>query len=111
MDMINKDGKRVKPTMEAFQSAAGHADFSHVQDFYLILTDQPGADSWPITAATYMLMRKDYSADKNKEVLKFLDWCLHDGQEDAKKLDYVPFPDSVVKQIEASWTTELHAWP
>jgi phosphate transport system substrate-binding protein len=110
-DMINNAGSRVKPTMEAFQTAAENADFSKVQDFYLILTDQPGAKSWPITAATYMLMRKDYPADKNKEVLKFLDWALHDGQADAEKLDYVPFPASVVKQIEASWSSQLHVSP
>jgi phosphate transport system substrate-binding protein len=107
MDMINSAGKRVVPTMAAFQAAAGNADFSHVKDFYLILTNQPGARSWPITAATYMLMRKDYPADKNAEVLKFLDWALRDGQADSKKLDYVPFPDSVVKQIEASWTASF----
>ncbi len=111
MDMVNADGKRVTPTMSAFQSAAANADFSKVQDFYLILTDQPGAASWPITAATYMLMRKDYAVDRNKSVLKFLDWALKDGQEDSKKLDYVPFPDAVVNQIEGSWTSELHAWP
>ena len=109
MDMINKDGKRVAPTMAAFQSAAGHADFSKVQDFYLILTDQPGAQSWPITAATYMLMRKDYAADKNKQVLTFLDYALHDGQAASKKLDYVPFPEDVVKRIEASWTQSFGA--
>ena len=109
MDMVNKDGKRVAPTMAAFQSAAGHADFSKVQDFYLILTDQPGAQSWPITAATYMLMRKDYAADKNKQVLTFLDYALHDGQAASKKLDYVPFPEDVVKRIEASWTQSFGA--
>jgi phosphate transport system substrate-binding protein len=106
-DMINADGVRVKPTMEGFQTAAANADFSKVQDFYLILTNQPGAKSWPITAATYMLMRKDYAADKNHEVLKFLDWAFHDGQADAEKLDYVPFPDAVVKQIEASWAAQF----
>jgi phosphate transport system substrate-binding protein len=110
-DMINAAGKRVKPTMEAFQSAAANADFSKVQDFYEILTNQPGAQSWPITAATYMLMRSDYPADKNKSVLKFLDWALKDGQGDARQLDYVPMPDGVVKQIEASWATNLHATP
>jgi phosphate transport system substrate-binding protein len=110
-DMINATGARVKPTMAAFQSAAANADFSKVQDFYEILTNQPGAQSWPITAATYMLMRKDYPADKNKEILKFLDWALHDGQADAEKLDYVPFPDAVIKQIEASWASELHVSP
>lgn len=110
-DMVNREGKRVKPTMEAFQSAAANADFSKVQDFYLILTDQPGANSWPIVAATYMLMRNDYPADKNRAILKFLDFGLHDGAADATKLDYVPFPESVVKQIESSWTAQLHAWP
>ncbi|MDE2133958.1 MAG: phosphate ABC transporter substrate-binding protein PstS [Alphaproteobacteria bacterium] len=111
MDMINAAGARVKPTMEAFQTAAANADFTKVQDFYLILTDQPGAGSWPITAATYMLMRKDYPAARNHDVLVFLDWALKGGQADSKKLDYVPFPDAVVKQIEESWTSELHAWP
>jgi phosphate transport system substrate-binding protein len=110
-DMINASGARVTPNMEAFQAAVVNADFSKVKDFYLILTNQPGAGSWPITAATYMLMRSDYPADKNKSVLKFLDWALKDGQADSRKLDYVPFPDPVVKQIEASWTANLKAWP
>jgi len=110
-DMINSDGKRIAPSMEAFQTAASNADFSKVKDFYLILTNQPGAASWPITAATYMLMRSDYPADKNKAVLKFLDYALRHGQDDAKKLDYVPFPDSVVKQIEASWAMTLKVSP
>ncbi|MBU6444532.1 MAG: phosphate ABC transporter substrate-binding protein PstS [Alphaproteobacteria bacterium] len=107
MDMINHDGKRLAPSMEAFQQAAGHADFKGTQDFYLILTDQPGAKSWPITAATYMLMRKDYAMDKNNQVLKFLDYALHDGQAASRKLDYVPFPENIVKQIEASWTASF----
>ncbi|HZD91880.1 MAG TPA: phosphate ABC transporter substrate-binding protein PstS [Pseudolabrys sp.] len=110
-DMVNKDGKRLKPTMGAFQSAAGHADFSKVKDFYLILTNQPGAKSWPITAATYMLMRTDYDAAKNHKVLKFLDWALRHGQPEAKALDYVPLPDSVIHQIEAFWAKQLGgAW-
>ena len=109
-DMINAAGQRVQPTMEAFQSAAANADFSKVQDFYLILTNQSGAQSWPITAATYMLMRNDYPADKNKDILKFLDWALwRRSGGTSRKIDYVPFPDAVVKQIEASWTTQLKA--
>jgi phosphate transport system substrate-binding protein len=110
-DMINADGKRIVPTMAAFQAAAANADFSKVQDFYLILTNQPGATSWPITAATYMLMRSDYPAQQNKEVLQFLDYALRDGAGAAEKLDYVPFPDTVVKQIEASWKETLHTSP
>ena len=110
-DMVNAAGKRVRPSMEAFQSAASNADFSKVQDFYEILTNQPGAASWPITAATYMLLRADYPADKNKSILKFLDWALKNGEADAKKLDYVPLPDGVVKQIEASWAKTLKVTP
>ena len=105
--MVNKDGKTIEPTMGAFQAAAANADFTKVQDFYLILTDQPGAASWPITAATYMLMRKDADVGHNETVLKFMDWCLSKGQDQASKLDYVPLPDPVVKQIEASWATQL----
>ncbi|HTP83630.1 MAG TPA: phosphate ABC transporter substrate-binding protein PstS, partial [Alphaproteobacteria bacterium] len=106
-DMVNKETKRVAPTMAAFQAAAANADFSKVENFYLVLTDQPGAASWPITAATYMLMRKDYDAAQNKQVLQFLDWCLRNGQDQAKALDYVPMPDNVIKQIEASWAKNL----
>lgn len=111
VDLINSAGKRVKPTMEAFESAAAHADFTKVQDFRLILTNQPGAKSWPITAATFMLMRTDLEPAKNHDILKFLDYALREGQADAKKLDYVPFPDATIKQIEASWTANLKAWP
>jgi phosphate transport system substrate-binding protein len=106
-DLINAAGKRVAPTLAAFQSAANNADFTKVQDFYLILTNQPGEASWPIVAATYMLLRPDYGPAKNKEVLQFLDYGLTEGAAASVKLDYIPFPDAVVKQIEASWKTTL----
>ena len=97
--------------MGAFQAAAANADFTKVKDFYLILTNQPGEKSWPITAATYMLLRKDSPPDQNRLALKFLDWALKDGQAQAKALDYVPLPDPVVKQIEAAWAKEIpDAW-
>jgi len=109
--MINAAGQRVQPAVEAFQAAAANADFSKVQDFYEILTNQPGAKSWPITAATYMLMRADYPQAKNKSVVKFLDWAMKSGQDDAKKLNYVPMPDNVIKLIEASWSKTLKVQP
>jgi phosphate transport system substrate-binding protein len=105
--MVNKNGKTLDPTMAAFQAAAGNADFTKVKDFYLILTDQPGDQSWPITAATYMLMRKDYPAERNQAVLTFLDWCLKNGQKQAEALAYVPMPEAVVKQIETAWNQQL----
>jgi phosphate transport system substrate-binding protein len=110
-EMVNKSGKRLAPTMEAFQAAAANADFTKVKDFYLILTDQAGDKSWPITAATYMLLRKDSAPDQNHLALKFLDWALKKGQDQAKALDYVPLPDDVVKQIEDHWSKEIpSAW-
>jgi phosphate transport system substrate-binding protein len=110
-DMVNQAGKRITPAMEAFAAAAANADFTNVQDFYLILTNQPGDKSWPITAATYMLLRKDSPPDQNHLILKFLDWALKKGQAQATALDYVPMPDAVVKQIEDTWTKEIpDAW-
>jgi phosphate transport system substrate-binding protein len=110
-EMINKAGKQVAPTMEAFQGAAGNADFASAQDFYLILTDQPGEKSWPITAATYMLLRKDSPAAQNHLALKFLNWAFKDGQAQAKVLGYVPLPENVVRLIETYWSKQLgDAW-
>lgn len=105
--MVNRAGKVLQPAMPAFEAAAAHADFAQVKDFYLILTDQPGDESWPITAATYMLMRKDAAPAQNEAVLKFMDWALTRGQGEARALDYVPLPGSVVKAIEASWAATL----
>jgi len=105
--MVNGDGKTVSPDLKSFQAAAANADFGKVQDFYLILTDQSGADVWPITAGTYMLMRKDYPVAQNTDVLKFFDWFLTKGQDAAQKLDYVPLPESTVKEIQAYWKKQL----
>ncbi len=110
-DMINSAGKRVAPVMSAFQSAGANADFSKVQDYYLVLTDQPGDASWPVTGTTWVIMRTDYDAARNQNVVKFFDWCLRHGQAQAESLDYVPLPDNVVSQIEASWKTTLKVSP
>lgn len=105
--MKNEAGRVVSPNMASFQAAAGNADFGKVKDFYLILTNQPGANSWPITAATYILMRKDAPKASNEQVLHFVDWFLTKGQPQAKALDYVPLPSSTVSQIKAYWKHEL----
>jgi len=105
--MINHDGKTVSPDLKSFSAASANADFSKVQDFYLILTDQPGAETWPISAGTYMLMRKDYPLAQNTDVLKFFDWFLTKGQSAAEKLDYVPLPEKTVALIQGYWKKEL----
>ncbi len=105
--MINHDGKTVSPTMATFSSAAANADWEHAPGFYQILTDQPGAESWPITASTFVLMHKDpKDPAASAEALKFFGWAFKNGTQAAEALDYIPIPAKVVsligKQIGAS---------
>jgi phosphate transport system substrate-binding protein len=106
--MVNTDGKTVAPNLDSFSAAAAGADFGAVKDFYLILTNQPGAGSWPITGATWILMRRDSAKETNAAVMKFIGWFLKEGQEQAKALDYVPLPPVTVDQIHGYWTKELN---
>ena len=104
----NHDGHYVAPTSENFQAAAAGADWEHAPGFYMVLTDQPGKNSWPITGATFILVYK--SQDKpevGQEVLKFFDWSYRHGGEMAEKLDYVPMPEKVVKLVEETWAKEI----
>jgi phosphate transport system substrate-binding protein len=102
--LINKDGKAVSPVKEAFQAAAANADWTSAPGMGIILTDEPGAASWPITNPTFILMHKK-AADvaAAKEALKFFDWAYANGDKMAEDLDYVPLPDSVVALIKKSW--------
>jgi phosphate transport system substrate-binding protein len=107
-DMINKDGKRVVPEAESFKAAAANADWANAPGFYQILTDQPGAKSWPIAGATFILMHKapeDPAAAS--EALKFFAWAYDKGDKAAEELDYVPLPDSVVALIKKTWAAEI----
>lgn len=100
----NKDHQFVNPEIKTFQAAAANADWTKAPDFFLLLTDQPGKDSWPITGATFILMHKRQTKpDVAREALNFFDWCYHNGDQLAEQLDYVPMPDSVVKLVEQSW--------
>ncbi|HUO91189.1 MAG TPA: phosphate ABC transporter substrate-binding protein PstS [Rhizomicrobium sp.] len=104
--MVNKDGKTVEPTLATFGAAAAHADWNAAaqNNFYIILVDEPGADSWPITATTYILMYKQPSDPAaSADVLKFFKWAYANGDDMAKSLVYVPLPDNAVQAIENSW--------
>ena len=92
--MVNKDGKIVAPTSESFQAAAANADWAKAPGFYQILTDEPGAKSWPITAATFILLPKQpQDAAAAAEALKFFGWAFAKGGKAAEELDYIPMPD------------------
>jgi phosphate transport system substrate-binding protein len=110
VQMENKSGKWVSPSLESFAAAADHADWSKAPGFYLMLTDQPGDDTWPISGATFILFHKQQaSADTALEVLKFFDWCYQNGAATAKKLDYVPIPANVTKVVRESWAKNVRA--
>ena len=107
-DLINKDGKRVSPTLKSFQAAAANADWANAPGFVQILTDQKGAESWPITAATFILVYGN-PADKaaTGDALKFFAWAFEKGDAMAEELDYIPMPNNVVQLIKASWAKDV----
>jgi len=106
--MVNRDGHVVSATPEAVMAAAAGADWSHAPGMYMILTDAPGAKSWPIAGATFILMHKTQAKPENaKEVLKFFEWSYANGDGMASDLDYIPMPDSVVKIIQGNWKSQI----
>jgi phosphate transport system substrate-binding protein len=106
--MQNKAGAFVQPTEAAFAAAAARADWAHAPGYYLILVDQPGAASWPIAGATFILMHKQQAnTAKGREVLKFFDWAYRSGDAQASQLDYVPLPAAVKGQIRATWAGQI----
>jgi phosphate transport system substrate-binding protein len=106
--LVNKAGKTIQPTTEAFQAAASNADWANAPGYFLILTDQPGDKSWPIVASTFVLMQKE-ATDKaaSQEALKFFKYAFEKGDKSAEELDYIPMPDSVVKLIEKTWNSDI----
>jgi phosphate transport system substrate-binding protein len=104
----NRDGHFVSPSTASFKAAAAGADWSKAPGMYLILTDAPGAQSWPIAGATFILMHQTQDKpERAREVLKFFSWAYAKGGAMAERLDYVPMPESVVKLIQASWKAKL----
>ena len=103
--MLNRDGKTVKADDLTFAAAAEKADWMSAPGFGANLNNQAGPNAWPITSATFILMQKTAADGKRSgEALKFFRWALNNGQKLATDLDYVPLPNTLVKQIEASWS-------
>ncbi len=104
----NAAGNFVNPSDDTFQAAADSADWANAKDFYLVMTNAPGDQAWPITATNFILVRKQ---PKNvagaKATQEFFRWVYKNGDAQAKQLDYVPLPDALVRQIETYWTQNL----
>ncbi len=106
--MKNKDGNYVAPESKAFQASAANADWAKAPGYHLLLTEQPGKDSWPISGATFILMyKKQEKPDIAKQVLDFFAWSYKNGGQLAEGLDYVPMPEKVVDLVEGTWKSEI----
>lgn len=104
----NRAGNYVKPNTASFQAAAANANWKDAPGFYMVLTDQPGKASWPITGASFILVYKNQKQPETaKDVLKFFDWSYHHGGKLAEQLDYVPMPTQVVSLVEKTWQQKI----
>ena len=107
---VNSAGKTVAPSLDSFAAAASNADWVNAKNFNLIITNQPGDESWPIAASTWIIVySKPDDPAATGEALKFFDWAYKNGKEAAAALDYVAIPDNVVAVIEKSWETIVDA--
>ena len=106
--LVNREGKSVAPTAESFMAAAANADWEGTPGFGVVLTNESGADSWPLAGATFILMHKQpQDAVASRAALKFFDWAYSKGDKMAQDLDYVPMPDKVVGAIKKSWMAQI----
>ena len=106
--MINKDGQVVTPGDDSFKAAAAGADWNSVPGMGVVLTDQRGKASWPMTGASFILIHKvQEKPESGKEVLKFFEWSFKNGTKMAEELDYVPMPDPVIKIIQSVWKSQI----
>ncbi|KAB7765259.1 phosphate ABC transporter substrate-binding protein PstS [Xanthomonas maliensis] len=106
--MKNAAGKFVQPSDETFAAAANSADWANAKDFYLVMTNAAGENAWPITATNFILVqKKPKNAAGLENTLEFFRWVYAKGDAQAKQLDYVPLPDSLVSQIDAYWAKTL----
>ncbi|MGI4848825.1 MAG: phosphate ABC transporter substrate-binding protein PstS, partial [Janthinobacterium lividum] len=104
----NRDGQFVSPDDDTFKAAAAGADWAKTPGMAVVLTNQPGKASWPITGASFILMHKAQAdAAKGREVIKFFDWAYKNGGKSAADLDYVAMPAAVVAQIQTLWKADL----
>jgi phosphate transport system substrate-binding protein len=98
----NGAGKFIAPNAKSFAAAASHANWASAKDFYLVMTNAPGPDSYPITASTFVLMYKQpKNANSSVSARKFFGWALTRGQPQAASLDYVPLPAPLVSRIKS----------
>ena len=106
--LINKAGKPVTPTSETFQAAAANADWKSQPGYGVLLANQPGDTSWPITAPTWIpTYKKPKDVASSREALKFFAWAYKNGGKLAEELHYVPMPANVIQDIQSMWSKDI----
>jgi len=100
--LLNQAGRKVEPTLATFSAAAAKAKWDRGQDYFLWLVNAEGDDSWPVAAATFILVKRD-NPKALAGVTKFFDWCFAKGDEEARKLQYVPLPADLKDDVRAYW--------
>jgi phosphate transport system substrate-binding protein len=105
--LINSAGRVVSPSLQGFEAAAANVDFTKAQDFYVILTNQPGEESWPISGCTWQILRTAAPKDVNQAVTTFFLWGFEHGQEMARAIAFGPLPSSTIQAIQAYWKQNL----
>ena len=102
--MKNKDGLFVQPDESSFAAAAAGADWKNTPGMAVVLTEQAGTKSWPMSGASFILMHaKPAKPEQSKEALKFFEWALKNGQKSALEFEYVPLPPATVALIQTEW--------
>lgn len=106
--LINKNNQSLSPSIENFQSAAANANWQPSKNFYMMLNNEPGAKSWPMTASTFILMpKKEFTEGHNKALTDFFTWVYENGDLMARQLNYVPIPPTVFHKISSYWRKQL----
>jgi phosphate transport system substrate-binding protein len=102
--MQNRDRQWVLPDDLTFKAAAAGAEWTKTPGMGVILTDQPGKATWPMSGASFILMHvKQDKPDQGRAVIRFFDWAFKNGAVMADELDYVPIPDAVIPHIQTQW--------
>ena len=110
VQLRNKAGVFVTPTMDSFEAAAANGDWANAKNFAVNLIDQPGDKSWPIVSATFIMLPKDpANPARSATVLKFFDWAYKNGDASATALEYVPLPEAVKAAVRTAWHANVVA--
>ena len=97
----NAAGTFVAPSADSFAAAASTADWANAQDFNLVMTNATGANAYPLAATTFILLpTQPKDKARSDAAVAFFKYALEKGEDQAKKLDYVPLPADLVQQIE-----------